>query len=111
MLPGKYLLYQQWEGMKFGYCFFADIDEDGTIKIPGARFIGTWTEQAGDIALAIAESSGNSITSYRGRVYGGFMHGDMTGTNKNGEVFKGAWNARYYGFDEAAESELKEPGK
>ena len=110
-LEGNWIFTQKWNGQS-PYKFGAKLSSDGTIEVDGGYF-GTWTVlgSSNQLALAIANFSQQSITSYSGNVAGPSMGGEMTGGAPGQSVFKGVWSATLVSHDEAPQGELRAPGQ
>ena len=109
-LAGKWIMTQHWNGAK-PYKFPADFAKDGTITVKGGYF-GMWVQlgTSSNVALAIANFKGKSITAYTGNVVGHAMGGQMTGGTSRG-THSGTWSAVQKAYAKAGQHELRDPGK
>jgi hypothetical protein len=77
--------------------FTAQFGDNGSVSVnagPGFTFFGTWVQSAsGEVAFALTQSTGGSLTTYQGIVTGNSMSGPQVGTDAQGNVTSGTWNA------------------
>lgn len=110
-LKGIWIVTQHWDKAR-PYKFPAKFGADGTIEVEGAYF-GTWTVlgSSNQLALALANFKGQTITSYSGNVAGFAMGGQMTGGSPGRKIHKGVWSAQRRAHAKASKRPLDSPGK
>jgi len=95
-LAGTWVFTQKWHGV-VPYKFKAEFSEEGTITINDGEFFGTYARlgNSSQVALAIANFSNKTITSYVGNVAGSAMGGETVGANYNQPErgVNGIWSA------------------
>lgn len=96
-LEGTWKITHSFKGIP-SYHFFANFGANGSISVQDhPQFFGTWTQlgASNQVALAIADSTKPSITSYVGNVAFGSMGGLMTGGSgcPVSKTISGSWIA------------------
>jgi len=95
---GTWKITQQWSGIP-AYSFYAQFNQDGTIKIPAkdgvGPFFGTYAVLGNQISLAIGAFNKQpySISSYNGNFVAHSMGGYVVGAQVNGGAITGTWSA------------------
>ena len=110
-LAGTWIVTQHWRGSN-PYKFAADFAKDGSITVKGGYF-GMWVQlgTSSNVALAIANFKGETITAYAGNVVGHAMGGEMTGGASSGKTHAGTWSAVKKVYAKADQRKLKDPGQ
>jgi len=96
-LEGTWKFTHSYKGIP-SYHFFANLGANGSMSVPDfPQFFGIWTQlgPSNQVALAIADSTKPSITSYVGNVGSGNMGGLMTGGSgcPVSKTISGSWFA------------------
>ncbi|MEL6864243.1 MAG: hypothetical protein AAFP19_07490 [Bacteroidota bacterium] len=94
-LVGTWRIFQQWEGQP-GYSFNANFLNDGTITVNGNMFFGTYKQlgNSNQVALAICDFRGQSVTAYVGNIAGNAMGGEARGARNGGQGITAVWSAQ-----------------
>jgi hypothetical protein len=91
-LAGTWIFTQGWNNGS-PYSLEAVLKADGSLATTQGGYVGTWTVQGNQVALAIAQFGRKSVASYCGNFLGGTMGGSATALSPSGKSVPGVWAA------------------